>query len=90
MPEVNLQFELPRRQHGIGIVVLIGWRAQMLIRSLWPVLLAAWVQQDDEARYLQGSFCCCLDFGLWRFDSLLIHIQCEGWEISRAQRGFCA
>ena len=52
MPEVNLQFELPRRQHGIGIVVLIGWQAQMLIRSLWPVLLAAWVQQDDEARYL--------------------------------------
>jgi len=65
-----IQFEQPRRQHGMGIVVLIGWQGQVLIRSLWPILLAAWVQQDDEARYLVWA---ALSVGVISILGALIH-----------------
>ena len=41
----------PRRQHIVGLLVLIGWQSRHMLRAAWPILLAAYVQQDSDAKY---------------------------------------
>ena len=41
----------PRRQHVVGLLVLIGWQSRLMLRAAWPILLAAYVQQDSDAKY---------------------------------------
>ena len=51
MAETRFAFEVPRRQHAVGLLVLVGWQAQTMLRAAWPVLIAAYVQQEDDAKY---------------------------------------
>ena len=32
-------FDRPQRQHALGLLILIGWQAQALVRSTWPVFV---------------------------------------------------
>ena len=41
----------PRRQHIVGLLVLIGWQSRLMLRAAWPILIAAYVQQDSDAKY---------------------------------------
>ena len=41
----------PRRQHTVGLLVLIGWQSRLMLRTAWPILIAAYVQQDSDAKY---------------------------------------
>ena len=47
----DLGFAAPRRQHIVGLLVLVGWQSRMMLRAAWPILIAAYVQQDNEAKY---------------------------------------
>lgn len=49
MPELG--FSVPRRQHIVGLLVLVGWQSRMMLRAAWPILIAAYVQQDNGAKY---------------------------------------
>ena len=49
MAEVG--FAVPRRQHIVGLLVLVGWQSRMMLRAAWPILIAAYVQQDSDAKY---------------------------------------
>ena len=51
MAETRFAFEVPRRQHAVGLLVLVGWQAQMMLRAAWPILIAAYVQQEEDAKY---------------------------------------
>jgi len=51
MAEARFAFEVPRRQHAVGLLVLVGWQAQTMLRAAWPVLIAAYVQQEEDAKY---------------------------------------
>ncbi|MDA0728054.1 MAG: PH domain-containing protein [Bacteroidetes bacterium] len=51
MTDVRFAFEVPRRQHAVGLLVLVGWQAQKMLRAAWPILLAAYVQQEEDAKY---------------------------------------
>ena len=44
-------FDRPRRQHAVGLLILVGWQAQMMLRAAWPILIAAYVQQENDAKY---------------------------------------
>ena len=49
MPDFG--FAIPRRQHIVGLLVLMGWQSRMMLRAAWPILIAAYVQQDNGAKY---------------------------------------
>ena len=49
MPELG--FSVPRRQHIVGLLVLVGWQSRMMLRAAWPILIAAYVQQESDAKY---------------------------------------
>lgn len=51
MAETRFAFEVPRRQHAVGLLVLVGWQTQTMLRAAWPILIAAYVQQEDDATY---------------------------------------
>jgi len=51
MVETRIAFEVPRRQHVVGLLVLVGWQAQTMLRAAWPILIAAYVQQEEDAKY---------------------------------------
>ena len=44
-------FERPQRQHALGLLILIGWQAQALVRSTWPVFVAFYFQGDRDAQF---------------------------------------
>ncbi|MEE2919162.1 MAG: PH domain-containing protein [Bacteroidota bacterium] len=47
----DVGFAVPRRQHIVGLLVLVGWQSRMMLRAAWPILIAAYVQQDSDAKY---------------------------------------
>ena len=51
MRDVSKGFDAPRRQHIVGLVVLIGWQSRHILRAAWPILIAAYVQQAQDAQY---------------------------------------
>ena len=51
MGEATRPFAEPRRQHAVGLLVLVGWQAQLILRAAWPLLIAAYVQQEQDAKY---------------------------------------
>ena len=51
MRDVSKGFDAPRRQHIAGLVVLIGWQSRHILRAAWPILIAAYLQQAQDAQY---------------------------------------
>ena len=51
MGDATRPFAEPRRQHAVGLLVLVGWQAQLILRAAWPLLIAAYVQQEQDAKY---------------------------------------
>ena len=48
MLEKGRDFGVPRRQHAVGLLVLVFWQGRMLLRASWPLLIAAYVQHDED------------------------------------------
>ena len=51
MHDVSKEFDVPRRQHVVGLIVLIGWQSRHILRAAWPILIAAYLQQAEDAQY---------------------------------------
>ena len=41
----------PRRQHFAGLLVLLGWQSRHMLRAAWPILIAAYFQNANDAKY---------------------------------------
>ena len=41
----------PRRQHIAGLLVLLGWQSRHMLRAAWPILIAAYFQNANDAKY---------------------------------------
>ena len=41
----------PRRQHIAGLLVLLGWQSRHMLRAAWPILIAAYFQNTNDAKY---------------------------------------
>ena len=51
MHDVSKEFDVPRRQHVVGLIVLIGWQSRHILRAAWPILIAAYLKQAEDAHY---------------------------------------
>ena len=51
MTDNGVGLATPRRQHIVGLLVLLGWQSQHILRAAWPILIAAYLQQENDAKY---------------------------------------
>ena len=50
-------FDRPQRQHALGLLILIGWQAQALVRSTWPVFVAFYFKATGRPVFHLGHCC---------------------------------
>ena len=74
-------FDRPQRQHALGLLILIGWQAQALVRSTWPVFVAFYFQGDRDARFFIWAIAagCALTFlgAVLHFARFTFHLEAD-------------
>lgn len=74
-------FDRPQRQHALGLLILIGWQAQALVRSTWPVFVAFYFQGDRDARFFIwaiGAGCALTFLGaVLHFARFTFHLEAD-------------
>ena len=74
-------FDRPQRQHALGLLILIGWQAQALMRSTWPVFVAFYFQGDRDARFFIWAIAagCALTFlgAVLHFTRFTFHLEAD-------------
>ena len=74
-------FDRPQRQHALGLLILIGWQAQALVRSTWPVFVAFYFQGDRDAQFFVWAIAagCVLTFlgAVLHFARFTFHLEAD-------------
>ena len=74
-------FDRPQRQHALGLLILIGWQAQVLVRATWPVFVAFYFQGDRDARFFIwaiGAGCALTFLGaVLHFARFTFHLEAD-------------